>query len=199
MKKKWFLIATIFVALFILPAFCTGFAEEVSPEDNNTFLFPSSVKIIEDEAFEGTSVKIVILPDGLLYIGARTFDNAPFLTDVYIPDTTEHIADSAFYLTSNLTIHGIDGSYAKDWAYKHKVPFIVDDIWNVFVPGDRSQNTQTNPINRFIATIVLVILFSLFRCCYFELRSRRPQDRPELNPIDYRFPQLSCMGNPIGA
>lgn len=153
-----------------------------------SFLLPDSLQIVGDEAFSGTAVETVIFPDGFLQIGERAFDTARHLTDVYIPKTTEYIADSAFPITSKLTLHGIDGSYAKDWANRHDIPFVVDDIWNVCIARGNSHNTQTNPIYRFIATIVLIILFSFLRSCYYELRSRRPQDRPELNPIDYRFP-----------
>lgn len=189
MKRKWFLISAAFIVFLILSPFGTVIAEDTSfNSSNKTFVLPSSIIVIEDEAFEGTAVKVVVLPDGLLSIGARAFENARFLTDVYIPDTTEYIADSAFSITSSLTIHGIDGSYAKDWAHRHEIPFVIDDIWTVFVLRGNSHNTQTNPINRIIATIVLIIIFSFFRSCYYEIRSRRPQDRPELYPIEYRFP-----------
>lgn len=155
---------------------------------DSTFLLPDSLQIVGDEAFSGTAVETVIFPDGFLQIGERVFDKARHLTDVYIPKTTEYIADSAFPITTNLTIHGIDDSYAKDWAHRHEIPFVIDDIWNVFVLTGISHNTHKKPINQFISTIVLIIIFSFFRSCYFELRSRRPQDRPELYPIEYRFP-----------
>ena len=123
-----------------------------------------------------------------MQIGEKAFDKAWRLTDVYIPGTTHFIADSAFHISTDLTIHGIDGSYAEDWAYSHEIPFVVDNVWNVIVQSGRTHNTRTDPIKRYIATLVLIILYEFFRLSFYEVRSRRPQDRPELNPIDYRFP-----------
>ena len=188
MNKKRLLILVLFTVLCILPLFDAACAEEIDSEKERTFVFPSSIEIIEDEAFEGSAVETVVFPDGLLSIGSRAFGNAYFLTDVYIPDTTTYIADSAFFVTPNLTIHGLDGSYAMDWANSHKISFVVDHVRNTIVQSRRQHNTRTDPMNRFIVIPVLLILFEFFRLGYYELRSRRPQDRPELNPIDYRFP-----------
>ena len=188
MNKKCFMILAVFIVLCIPPLFSTACAEKTNSGIDRTFIFPLSLEIIEDEAFEGSAVETVVFPDGLLSIGSRAFGNAYFLTDVYIPDTTTYIADSAFFVTPNLTIHGLDGSYAMDWANSHKISFVVDHVRNTIVQSRRQHNTRTDPMNRFIVLPVLLILFEFFRLGYYELRSRRPQDRPELNPIDYRFP-----------
>lgn len=187
MKKRVFLLLAMLLLMELL-SFGIVLAEEHEAYSHIKFILPLSLQEIEEEAFENTPVETVIFPDGLLRIREKAFEGAWNLIDIYIPDSLEFIADSAFPIASNLTIHGIDGSYAKDWAHRHEIPFVIDDIWNVFVLRGNSHNTQTKPINRFIATIVLIIIFSFFRSCYYELRSRRPQDRPELYPIEYRFP-----------
>lgn len=185
-KRKFFFLAMLLTVLLF--SFPSAFAKEKEINAHDIFILPFSLQEIEEEAFANTAADTVIFPDGLLQIGKKAFEGVCNLIDIYIPESVEFIADTAFSLTSNLTIHGVNGSYAQDWAEKHSIPFVVDDIWNVFTLSGNSNNTKTNPINRFIATIVLIILFSLFKSCYYELRSRRPQDRPELNPIDYRFP-----------
>ena len=187
MNKKWLLIMSV-VVLCLLPLFVTASAEESESGIGGTFKLPSSLVIIEDEAFKGTAAETVIFPDGLESIGAEAFANVHTLRDVYIPDTTTYIADTAFTVTPDLTIHGIDNSYAKDWAHEHEIPFVVDDIWTEVVKSGWSPAVRVERIRLYIATIVLIILFEFFRLGYYEVRSRRPQDRPDLYPIEYRFP-----------
>lgn len=154
----------------------------------SVFILPLSLKSIEEEAFSDTAATVIVLPDGFLKIGEKAFDKAWNLKAVYIPNTTEYVADSAFAINSNLTIHGIDDSYAKDWAYSHGIPFVVDNVWNAIAQSGRTHNTRTDPVQRIIAALVFLIFFELFRLSCYEKRSRRSQDRPELNPIDYNFP-----------
>ena len=187
MKRKSVLIFAALIVFLILPPYF-AIAESLAKDSSRTFRLPSSLMVIEDEAFEGTAVQQVVLPEGLLSIGESAFENAPFLTDVYIPGTTEYIADSAFSMTANLTIHGIEGSYAMEWAQRNEIPFVVDDIWNGYALKGKTPHPQETPISRFVTVIVLLIAFWFIRSCDYERRSRRPQDRPELNPIDYRFP-----------
>lgn len=177
---------TLFV--IVLFSFGTAYAAELQISPQDTFVLPLSLREIEEDAFSGTAAETVILPKGFLKIDQNAFEGAWRLTDVYIPDTTECIADSAFSATSNLTVHGMDGSYAKDWAYRHEIPFVVDNVWYVIPESGRLHTVRTYPTSRHIATVVLIILFELFGLSYYEVRSRRPQDRPELYPINYRFP-----------
>lgn len=182
-------VVCIFILFITIELFSLGTvhveASEIKPY---TFALPLSLQEIGEETFSGTAVVTVVFPDGFLRVGEKAFDKAWHLTDIYIPETTEYIADSAFPIIPNLTIHGIDGSYAEDWAYSHEIPFVVDNVWNIIVQNGRTHSTRTDPIRRYIATLVLIILFTFFRLSYYEVRSRRPQDRPELNPIDYCFP-----------
>ena len=187
MNKKWILISAIAV-LCLLPLFGIASAEETEAGNGGTFKLPASLLVIEDEAFAGTAAQTVILPEGLESIGAGAFEDVPTLKDVYIPNTTTYIADSALTVTPDLTIHGIDNSYAKDWAHEHEIPFVVDDIWTKVVQSGWVPTVRVERTNLYIATIVLIILFEFFRLGYYEVRSRRPQDRPDLYPIEYRFP-----------
>ena len=182
MKKILFNIALLFVVLHPF-----GKTVYYSPElsSDGLFTFPACLTWIDDEAFSGTAVKTVVLPDGFLHIGDRVFSNTAYLSDVYIPKTTEHIADSAFSEYCKFTIHGVDGSYACKWAEKHHISFTSCDMW--------SKNTESG--KRLIRLGVRIEQYmQLINTSVFVLkkkdivRSMRPQDRPELNPIDYRFP-----------
>ena len=188
MNRKPFVLAVVFIAICVLAPFCAIGSQKTGFSSKGTFKLPSSLIIIEDEAFEGTAVETVVFQNGLVSIGSNAFGNIDVLKDVYIPDTTTYIADSAFSVTDDLTVHGVDGSNAEDWAEKHGIPFVADDIWRA-VPNSTSQNNiRINPVYRYIATLLLTICFTVFRFGYYKVRSRRPQDRPELNPIDYCFP-----------
>lgn len=153
-----------------------------------TFVLPVSLERLDAEVFEGTIVKTVIFADGLLDIGENVFKNAFRLKDVYIPITTKYIADSAFSVNHDLTIHGVIGSYALEWAKKHQVSFMVDDIWCGNNRVERPINDQHSYRGRWL------IVDDPYETSIFhdsdqdEYKSMRPQDRPELYPINYKFP-----------
>lgn len=186
MKKAAVSIIAILLLVLLL-SFLSAFAEEAS-EPESVYRLPLSLLEIEEEAFFGTAAETVILPVGFLRIEENAFDEACHLTDVYIPETTEYIDNSAFCITPDLIIHGIDNSYAEDWAHEHEIPFVVDDIWTKVEKSGWSPTVRIIRTNLYIATIVLIIMFELFKFGYYEVRSRRPQDRPDLYPIEYRFP-----------
>ncbi len=153
-----------------------------------TFILPASLMSIEEEAFGGTAVERVVFPDGFMKLGGQAFENAPNMKDVYIPETTVYIAGDSFPLSTNMTIHGVENSFVHQWAADNGVAFVVDDIW-----------TKAQASFGFHVESLFVLLFVV--CPVDEehlkrflldageyLRSMRPQDRPELNPIDFRFP-----------
>ena len=60
------------------------------------FQLPVSLRVIEDEAFEGTAIVSAALPDSVESIGERAFANISALRSVKIPNATKEIAKSAF-------------------------------------------------------------------------------------------------------
>ena len=185
-KRIIILLAMLFaILLFSLP---TAYASEAEINSQTTYIFPSSLQEIEEDAFSGTAPEVVIFPDGFLHIEENAFSGAWNLTDVYIPESTEYIADSAFSGTQDLTIHGIDGSYAKEWAEEHQVPFVADNSWVALIRSGSSLNEQGIPTNHHAAAVNPEKMVAVHERSEDEIESRRPQDRPELNPIDYRFP-----------
>ncbi len=185
-KKRLVLLVILFAIVLI--SFATAYSEKQNNNSQATFTLPLSLQEIEEDAFSGTAAETVILPEGILQIGVQAFEGMPELSEVYIPETTEHIADSAFSITADLTIHGIEDSYAEEWANKHKIPFVADDIWNVAFLDAENFSQQINLIIRFLGIIMLIIFIALYRRGNYFDRSKRPKDRPELNPIDYCFP-----------
>ena len=82
----------------------------------------------------------------------------------------------------------IKDSYAEEWANKHQIPFLADDIWHVAFLNAGSHSKPIKLVVRFLGIIMLIIFIALYRRGKYFERSKRPQDRPELNPIDYCFP-----------
>jgi len=150
--------------------------------------FPKSLLHIEEEAFEGTAFKTLIFEEGFLSAADRAFGGMTSLVDAYFPNTTEYIADSTFEQSSLKRIIGEEGTYIQKWAKQHNIEYEPDECY------------LTLPFRLYISKEVLLSLLALFRLPPdVELKKRknnfnkyilsmRPQDRPELNPIDYRFP-----------
>ena len=105
---------------FIDRLICEETAEVVPPP---VFKLPASLQIIEDEAFEGTSLFSVELPDSVVAIGERAFSNITTLRAVSIPDSVTYIARNTFTGSENVTITASPGSYARTWARENGVPF----------------------------------------------------------------------------
>lgn len=57
---------------------------------------PASLKTVEASAFEGMSMKAVLLPDGCERIESRAFANCPHLEYIRIPSSVIYIASDAF-------------------------------------------------------------------------------------------------------
>lgn len=157
--------------------------------NNDTgFILPADLKMIEDEAFEGTNAHIVVLPDGVLRIGGRAFGDIRTLEKVYIPESTTYIAESAFSGNACFTILGVEGSHAEDWAKKHGIPFVNENIWKLMLDNGKTVNIHGLEIDVLYRTVNPEKTIKIVSRTGDEEGSKRPQDRPELNPIDYRFP-----------
>lgn len=129
----------VFISLFLIVilAFSFAFASINQDENimNNTlysknpdikikvFNLPASLQIIEDEAFEGTSITNVNLPEKVTTIGARAFANISTLHFIQIPLSTSSIEKTAFQGSKNVTIIAFPNSFARIWAKNNHIPF----------------------------------------------------------------------------
>lgn len=84
---------------------------------------PASLKIIEDEAFEGTALIEVELPDTVIKVGEYAFADISTLHTVKVLGKTTHIADSAFDDSNRVTITAPKNSYARSLANEKGIPF----------------------------------------------------------------------------
>ena len=187
MKKAiiaFFVLLTFFVFSPIALAGANGFRHN----KNNSFIMPASLVIVEEKAFEGTAVRTVVFPVGLISIGECAFANSHGLDDIYIPSTVEFIGNNAFSSNKRITIHGVIGSLAETWAKEHQIPFAPFNIWNMVDKRRCEDNYKSNSAVGFYQASNCETLRHMHGRTEDDGRSMRPQERPELNPIDYRFP-----------
>ena len=178
----------ILIIITVLCVFGAAYAEEPGYGTGSVFLLPPSLTTVETEAFSGTSVSTAVFREKILSIADYAFDNASRLKDVYIPAPTVEIDEHAFPLNGGLTIHGMPGSSAQTWAERHEVGFDVFCFWNFRSALDILWALQASLILYGDLGGIREKTKKICRQLSTEYRSRRPQDRPEMNPIDYRFP-----------
>lgn len=68
-------------------------------------------------------LKTIVLSRNISHIYSRAFENCTLLEKITIYDKIEYIADNAFEGCDKLTIYGIKGSYAEQYANEHNIPF----------------------------------------------------------------------------
>lgn len=174
--------------VFVRPVLTDESPRDQILRESQVSVFPASLQIVEEEAFEGTSMQALLFEESLQHIGYRAFYSMQSLRDVYVPRSVEYIEDSAFLCSSLEAIHGAEGSYAQRWADVHGIPFETSEYWS----------SVPERVHVF-AEILIALLgsFCLPKQCerkrikqYLRafIISMRPQDRAELHPIDYRFP-----------
>ena len=105
---------------------------------------PTSLKIIDDSAFEGTALVSVDIPESVSYIGDNAFANIPTLLSVRIPDTTQFIGRDAFANSIKVTLTASSNSYARTWAKENGFRFQLLATFNAS-NGVVSYSFQSNP------------------------------------------------------
>ena len=182
-------------ALILVLALCIAITFSLSspryfpePDSTDDFVLPASLVMIENEAFAGTAMKNVVLPGAVTTIGERAFADNRGLNEVLIPESVSYIGETAFDGVSGLIIRGAEASYAARWAKAHGFAFVSAEASQA--GAEKTGKQFRGNVFSFLPLICIfpADVLRLRRRIADALRSMRPQDRPELHPIDYRFP-----------
>ena len=187
------------IAVIILVCFCISMCltsglmpkadeEHILPEGAALFVLPASLEEIGASAFESTGAEKIIIPDSTDIIGDSAFAHNINLRFVLIPKSVTYIGDQAFEGISCLTIQGEENSYAIKWARDHNVNYIQTESALVHIMRLGKQLNVLFSVLYALADICLASRLWKRRIVVDVWRSMRPQDRPELYPINYRFP-----------
>ncbi len=84
---------------------------------------PSSLEFIDEEAFDGTSLTSIDIPNSVKTIGDYAFANIFTLKKVDIPNSVEYIGENTFRGSSQITISCAPYGYVRDWVDKNKIPY----------------------------------------------------------------------------
>lgn len=85
---------------------------------------------ISEYAFYRKDLTSVQIPEGYETIGEFAFAESLPALDVTIPRSVQSIGERSFEDTE-VTIHGYNGSYAENYARKHKIKFLVIFEWEL--------------------------------------------------------------------
>ena len=103
----------VLMLMAIIALGCVAIAEGIQ--------IPSGVTIIEVEAFHGTAVQSVTIPESVETISSKAFKSCLSLHDVYLPYRRVDIAEDAFD-AREITFHVYLGSDNASWASEHGYP-----------------------------------------------------------------------------
>lgn len=68
-----------------------------------TVVWPARIKRIEPWVFFNCTMKSIVIPEGVEYIGEGAFRRCGMMTEIHIPESVTYIGDGAFGLMYNLT------------------------------------------------------------------------------------------------
>jgi len=94
-----------------------------------TLEIPEGITEIPRNAFHGAdTLKTMTIPESVTAIGDYGFYGCSNLEKIWIGENVESIGNYSFTNCSKLTIHGVEGSYAQEYADSKNIPFSADSI-----------------------------------------------------------------------
>ena len=98
-------------------------------ESLNQITLSAGIRKVPKETFRGcSSLESIILPYQVETIEDNAFKNCTKLRKITIPKATTSISDSAFSYPDKMTIYGVAGSYAEQYATENDIAFVAQEI-----------------------------------------------------------------------
>lgn len=195
MRKYIYIFAMVILCMVFTISFVDDDIPDQSEMDNalieedivsSTFKLPASLRIIEEEAFEGTAVTQVDLPETLTTIEDRAFADAINLRLVNMPQDITVIGNDVFTGDNLVTITGTPDSYARTWAKNNGIPFIPTAVFT-------AQNTNLQIIRLNVMRTEPDRLFSDKRIDNGKHTTRKRKTDKEIKTVKYK----ECFANTI--
>ncbi len=104
---------------------------EINTEDqaqDHVFNLPANLRVIEEDAFEGTAVSTLVLPETIERIERGAFVRTHYLSEVILPAQIQRIDADAFSPDQPLTVFGVPGTEAQRWARARGYTFVNRNI-----------------------------------------------------------------------
>ena len=89
-------------------------------------LLPASLTVIEEDAFAGTSLESVYLPDSVIIIGDCAFADIGELNTVRLSDNIQLIDGNPFAGSENVILSGSAIGYGRKWASENGIHYEVE-------------------------------------------------------------------------
>lgn len=140
-------------AIQALPGFPSQAAPEerpepgMQPEPETVSTLPSSLLVIDDEAFEGTALQNIRLPDSVKEIGGRAFAGNTGLSVVRLPENPGYIGEDVFAGSGNVSVAAYAGSKSMDWALESGYPVRVMTVFEVKRAGRETAAAAFSPLS----------------------------------------------------
>ncbi len=155
MKK--YILYTVMICVFVLLISVSAFAAESGLSDytlqnrqtaqhTGTSVLPANLKVIDDEAFAGTAMADIRLPENISFIGEEAFANNKELQFVFFLQDNLDIANTAFS-GSNPILAGFNNSDAQRWARKNGFRYHIAFALTTNPKSDRCYVAKTENIN----------------------------------------------------
>ena len=153
-------------------------------------ILPAAIQVIGEEAFEGTAAREVVLPGDVSRIEDRAFAGMENLRAVNIPESVEFIGEDVFAGDEKVTIYGISGGRAEEYARKNNLRFQRTDA---LLPSGQEELLRIRRLLiAFLLSQALIYIYEVHARFTgrrtSEAKSLRRRERVELHPLDLCFP-----------
>ena len=102
--------------------------EQAAISPARSYWLPAALTVIEDEAFAGTTVEQVTVPEGVRSIGASAFAGSDHLLLAVLPASVTHIGSNAFSDCPQVVLMVPQGSVAQRYAIENSLNYAVTDV-----------------------------------------------------------------------
>ena len=100
-------------------------AVTVSSGDGETVSLPASLTHIDDDAFMGTGVKHIVLPESIESIGNKAFSECIQLQTIELPGGITEIGENILDGSEQTVILCSSNSTVHEYAKEHRLQFIL--------------------------------------------------------------------------